>query len=778
MAPMDLHPLDLLTASDTVVDAVMKKAKLGSEVPGHRYVRRTGSPGHYRYLYPEGGAPPAPPGGSRQPRRGRHLPLDRKQVVALLQHGTFSIVSAGRNPADPEEDKLPVDHPRFHERHERLRKRLEDSGYDYTEATGHYEGVEPNFMVWHRADPKRARPAKRQFVVHHEDHPHEFQAMRDLGKEHNQDSVLHYSRGKAEVHHTTGQYAGKFVDFHPGWEEAPDATDYYTEVPLRGGGIFKFRMDPKNFDVKHEFSGAMHKAEVGETIGQTRSGKPIPAGHVKVSPPGWGHREHADAFQAHLGEAIRHRQAGNTPQAEHHYAQADWHAKIHHVMAGRYPRPATGAPMPTQKSDPIALLHDAGLDLCKAEPLGYDDLGKARSGYQRPDHKYIKRTGSPGHYQYEYPGDKAFKPLQTAIKTSPVGWDARHMRAMDKLATHYGLKPASREDQGVGWAYAGDAGVPSIGEEDLSTVAEHVGAGEFKHAHGALSMLAAGAHRGKPGTPKSASAPGGGDGGRASEGVASQIHAFVMGALSKPAGERRKRGDHGYKKIGQWRVHAWPKIEGASSHLHAERGMTQEEYKRVAPLMGVHPGDMEESLNYWNTKNPERPFFLVSNDSERPFRGGEYFADFVDGSATYTAPIQGASVEAVIHQVEQAIAGKGGRTHKKSDSDPLDFFKSGMVRALEGDGIVCCKSCGACSKELAKSEVCPSCGMSPNERVSAKIRKLMDEGKHQKQAVAIALDMQRRGDLDHEDGKSESAKSDLPDLRDPLALIKGEPYTP
>jgi len=31
--------------------------------------------------------------------------------------------------------------------------------------------------------------------------------------------------------------------------------------------------------------------------------------------------------------------------------------------------------------------------------------------------------------------------------------------------------------------------------------------------------------------------------------------------------------------------------------------------------------------------------------------------------------------------------------------------------------------------------------------VSRKIRKLMDEGKPQKQAVAIALDLERRGDL-------------------------------
>lgn len=35
-----------------------------------------------------------------------------------------------------------------------------------------------------------------------------------------------------------------------------------------------------------------------------------------------------------------------------------------------------------------------------------------------------------------------------------------------------------------------------------------------------------------------------------------------------------------------------------------------------------------------------------------------------------------------------------------------------------------------------------------NKKVSAKIKKLMDEGKPQKQAVAIALDMERRGDLE------------------------------
>jgi hypothetical protein len=86
-------------------------------------------------------------------------------LTTLLKRGTYSIVSAGRNPADPAEAALPEDHQKFADRHKALIADIQAMGYAYTAAEGHYDGREHSIVVYHNgAKPKGAARAA---IVHH-----------------------------------------------------------------------------------------------------------------------------------------------------------------------------------------------------------------------------------------------------------------------------------------------------------------------------------------------------------------------------------------------------------------------------------------------------------------------------------------------------------------------------------------------------------------------------------------------------------------------------------
>ena len=230
----------------------IRKAREGSEGerPGHKYIRRTpDGKGGWRYGYDLPGHP-----SDRPPRKpAGEVRLTRPQLDDLLEHGTYSIISAGRNGNDAREKDMPEDHAEFKARHERLRGELKKRKLRYTEVEGHYGSREASFIVHHES----AKPQKSNaFMVHH-DSLSEFGVMRALGKQFNQDSVIHSHRGAHEMHFTTGGHAGEHHK-GKGYEYKPAAEDFYTRVETPGRPS-KFALD-LDWDKRHAFQDAVLKA--------------------------------------------------------------------------------------------------------------------------------------------------------------------------------------------------------------------------------------------------------------------------------------------------------------------------------------------------------------------------------------------------------------------------------------------------------------------------------------------------------------------------------------
>lgn len=156
------------------------------------------------------------------PGSGREVGLSRQELSTLLDKGTFALVSAGRNPNDPGDQGLSDEEVR--ERHEELRRKLVESGYAFTGVVGQYGAPEDSFLV----------------MVHEPDRA-EVQA---LGRELHQDSVIFADAGQNQMIFTTGENAEKGLCARgAGWEEKPEADDYFTRFPHEGGGETKFSLN-------------------------------------------------------------------------------------------------------------------------------------------------------------------------------------------------------------------------------------------------------------------------------------------------------------------------------------------------------------------------------------------------------------------------------------------------------------------------------------------------------------------------------------------------------
>jgi len=145
-----------------------------------------------------------------------------------LKHGTYSLISAGPNNEDPAEKDLSENHPKFLERHQKLRADLDKHGYAYTEVRGKWDGKgERSFKVYHK--PEATTEPSNGVMVHHKA-PTEFAHMRKLAKKYNQNSVIHSHRGTHEMHYTTGGLTGQHRK-GTGHQMKPGADNDYTEVP-------------------------------------------------------------------------------------------------------------------------------------------------------------------------------------------------------------------------------------------------------------------------------------------------------------------------------------------------------------------------------------------------------------------------------------------------------------------------------------------------------------------------------------------------------------------
>lgn len=173
-----------------------------------------------------------------------HKVLKKDELKKVMDSGHVTFISAGRNSKDPKEKEMSVDDPYFHSRHEKLRSELEDRGYDYTEVVGVYGGEEKTFLVFHDGAELTPKTSK-SIMVHHTDASelkNRERELTELGKKYNQNSVLHRTGGKNRMLFTTGENEGVECG-KEAWNEAPEATDYYTDIELENHAHTKFQLD-------------------------------------------------------------------------------------------------------------------------------------------------------------------------------------------------------------------------------------------------------------------------------------------------------------------------------------------------------------------------------------------------------------------------------------------------------------------------------------------------------------------------------------------------------
>lgn len=201
---------------------------------------------------------------------GREVKLTKSELKQILDSGKFALISAGRNPANTADMNLTDE--QVEERYGDLKSDLVDGGYAYTEVEGHYGGVERSFLV----------------MVHEAEEADVY----DLGEKYNQDSIIHANKGKQKMIYTTGDHSGSYI-FGTGWEEKPEATDYYTEVETTDEGSFRFSLN-FNFDKMFKGYRGDDETEIEEFDGQekhirtSKTGKKFVAGRgtKKVKYPG------------------------------------------------------------------------------------------------------------------------------------------------------------------------------------------------------------------------------------------------------------------------------------------------------------------------------------------------------------------------------------------------------------------------------------------------------------------------------------------------------------
>lgn len=207
-----------------------------------KYIKRwRGKDGKWNYLYPEDKKErPKRTGGEagtvrgmtpkerdrvlksfrrRAPGDGKEKTIQKKEHLdLLLRESTYCMMSAGRNPKDPEDMKL--SDAQIKQRYDNLLSDLKERGYVFSRCKGKYENPEKSIMV----------------MAHDADRDD----MMELGEKYKQDSIVFSEEGKGELIYTTGEKKGKAEMAGEGFEYVPDADDFYTEMPLADGSVVKF----------------------------------------------------------------------------------------------------------------------------------------------------------------------------------------------------------------------------------------------------------------------------------------------------------------------------------------------------------------------------------------------------------------------------------------------------------------------------------------------------------------------------------------------------------
>jgi DNA-directed RNA polymerase specialized sigma subunit len=153
----------------------------------------------------------------RAPGEGGEVALNRRELTMLLNSGRFALVSAGPNPAIPEDADMSK--AQQASRHQSLRSDLVAGGFMHTQVAGRYGEREDTFLVM-------VHDAKRDEV-------------RSMGSKYKQDSVIYGENGKFEAHYTHGPSQG-LMDKGKGWSTKNKAGDFYTQMDHPDGTRTKF----------------------------------------------------------------------------------------------------------------------------------------------------------------------------------------------------------------------------------------------------------------------------------------------------------------------------------------------------------------------------------------------------------------------------------------------------------------------------------------------------------------------------------------------------------
>jgi len=230
----------MITFKQMLVDR--RGLKIKKSLEKAKYIRRwRGRDGKWNYLYDQPKGRPRVGGESgtlrgmsredarrvlkqfrrRGPGEGIEKTIQHKDHLdLLLRESTFCMVSAGRNPNDPEDMKLTD--TQIRDRDKKLKADLKELGYVYTSCRGKYGAKEESIMV----------------MAHDATHDE----MMQLGAKYHQDSVLFVDHGHSALTYTTGEKKGSSEMEGSGHDYVPDAEDFYTVIPLSDGGNIKFAM--------------------------------------------------------------------------------------------------------------------------------------------------------------------------------------------------------------------------------------------------------------------------------------------------------------------------------------------------------------------------------------------------------------------------------------------------------------------------------------------------------------------------------------------------------
>jgi hypothetical protein len=404
----------------------------------------------------------------RAPGKGERVDLTKAELQELLATGRFALVSAGPNPKVDADKNLSEQEVK--ERHTQLGNQLRDAGYCYTNVTGHYGGIEDSYLV----------------MVHDA----ERDDVRKLGETFHQDSVIYAEHGKWEMHYTFGEHAER-NEMHvgEGWQEVPDADDFFTVVRHPDGTTTKFTL---NFDFDNYVKwkalmnllkkGGMTMGPRGREAVSTPAPAPAPAAKpaapapttgVSISSPGGMGRVARPSTPTKPQVTKAMRQASLlAPQRRvaHGYAHNDYGSDADDTAEETAAPKAVGTPKPSQQAGTVVarkpqvakaldgfspavaitprpeVLHDPAKEEAAAEGEKDDkkpDVKKAlKSGEGSRGGKVIGHTKS-GKPVYgpkgKLPTSKAAvqKMAKAQAKKDSKGWTGRdHLDAKKIHATH------------------------------------------------------------------------------------------------------------------------------------------------------------------------------------------------------------------------------------------------------------------------------------------------------------------------------------------------------